>query len=646
MSESPRAVFLSYASQDAEAARRIAEALRAAEIEVWFDQEELRGGDAWDAKIRRQIHACALFMPVISQHTQERVEGYFRREWKLGVDRLNDMAEGTTFVLPVCVDDTREREALVPAAFLDVQWTRLSAGEMPAVFCERVKSLLAPIQPHVPDRPTVRGSTASLATAQPSLTDLAPAKSAPANSIAVLAFANLSRDPDNEYFSDGISEELLNVLAKIPGLRVVARTSAFSFKGRNVSVEEIARSLHVAYVVEGSVRKAGDRVRITAQLISTADGFHVWSDTFDRRLEDIFAVQDEVAQVIVAQVRGKLTGVTADAEARSEIQAEVQAASKGGTRNVEAHRLYLQGLALSHQFSKSGLEGAVERYRNALELDPSFALAWAALSRAYANQGAWGLTTLSLREIYEQVREAAQRALAIEPDLAEGHLAMLQVRLESDFDWAGAEESCRRALALAPANPLILAKAAQLTFPRGRPENAIDLARRAVELDPTSTEMRIWLLWAQLLIGRYEEAEAEAQRLIELNPAAPYGYGGLSMACLLHGRLEAAAAAAERDPHGWSRLSALAMVRHAQGRRAESDAALQQLIAEWSGPAAYQVAWVHGWRDEADQAFAWLERAYAQRDSGIMLLKVDPFLRNLHGDPRWPALLKKARLEE
>jgi hypothetical protein len=215
MNDSSKAVFLSYASQDAEATRRIAEALRTAGVEVWFDQAELRGGDPWDAKIRRQIHECALFLPIISQHTQERREGYFRREWKLGVDRLNDMVEGTPFVLPVCVDDTRERGALVPVAFLEVQWTRLPGGETPAAFCERVSDLLAPGRPRAPE-PAAAVRPAESASANP----------APAASIAVLAFANLSRDPDNEYFSDGISEELLNVLAKILGLRVVARTRA------------------------------------------------------------------------------------------------------------------------------------------------------------------------------------------------------------------------------------------------------------------------------------------------------------------------------------------------------------------------------------------------------------------------------------
>ncbi|MEO5960374.1 MAG: TIR domain-containing protein [Opitutaceae bacterium] len=340
-----RAVFLSYASQDAEAARRICEALRGADVEVWFDQSELVGGDAWDAKIRRQINECALFVPVISASTQARLEGYFRLEWKLAAQRTHTMAEEKTFLLPVVIDATRDAEVKVPAEFKAVQWTRLPAGETTAAFVARVKTLLggstvggalrpdnssAPAEsgPKAPPTtihrtrwmvPAILGLAALVALGfwQPWKTNPPPAPSpisqlpspamAPAAaSVAVLAFANMSADKDTEYFSDGVSEELLNVLAKLSGLKVSARTSAFFYKGKQVPIKQVAQELGVAYVVEGSVRKSGDRVRITAQLIKADDGFQVWSQPFDRELKYIFAVQDEIAGLIAKSLSLKL----------------------------------------------------------------------------------------------------------------------------------------------------------------------------------------------------------------------------------------------------------------------------------------------------------------------------------------------------
>ncbi len=274
MSTSPKAVFLSYASQDAEAARRICDALRAVGLDVWFDQSALRGGDAWDASIRRQIKECALFVPVISANTQAREEGYFRREWNLAVNRTLDMADDKAFLLPVVIDATIDVNARVPEKFRDVQWTHLPAGEAAAVFVERVHRLLSGgAAPSAPIAPTHAVPAA------------APAVTLPANespSIAVLPFVNRSRDEEDEYFSDGLADELLNVLSKIRGLRVAARSSAFTFKGKGATVAEVGRALNVATVLEGSVRKAGNRMRISVQLVKVADGYQLWSETYDR----------------------------------------------------------------------------------------------------------------------------------------------------------------------------------------------------------------------------------------------------------------------------------------------------------------------------------------------------------------------------
>ena len=305
MSTPAKAVFLSYASQDAEAARRICDALRAVGLDVWFDQSELRGGDAWDASIRKQIKECALFVPVISANTQAREEGYFRREWNLAVNRTLDMSEDKTFLLPVVIDATIDAKARVPEKFREVQWTHLAAGEASAAFAERVQRLLSGGA-----APTVAASQRRAPLRRPHRPSARPPARLP--SIAVLPFVNMSRDEENEYFADGLSEELLNVLAKIRGLRVASRTSAFSFKGKDVDIPTIAQKLNVATVLEGSVRRSGKRVRITAQLIEVASDSHLWSETYDRELDDIFAVQDDIAQSVVKELRAALLGTTVE----------------------------------------------------------------------------------------------------------------------------------------------------------------------------------------------------------------------------------------------------------------------------------------------------------------------------------------------
>jgi TolB-like protein len=411
-----QAVFLSYASEDGEPARRICEALRAAGLEVWFDQSELRGGDAWDASIRKKIKQCALFVPIISKNTQARSEGYFRLEWKLAVDRSHLMADDQPFLLPVVIDDTSDASARVPDRFRERQWSRLPGGEKADAFAERARRLLESEGANAEIAPgaalTPRGPTASAAKSgtikwlvaafggaavvglavfiafrvppnEPAVTtatkpETTPVLAAPKpdqNSVAVLPFSNLSDDKANEYFSDGISEELLSVLQKIPGLRVAARMSAFSFKGKNATAQEIGEKLGVANLVEGSVRKSGKTVRITVRLSRAATGEQLWSDSYTRDLKDVFGVQSELARTIVEQLRGQLGG-TMSVSAKAELAAQVQAAIKGGTKNPEAYQLYLQGISFLHQFSPDAAARAADFLQRAVSLDPSFALAW------------------------------------------------------------------------------------------------------------------------------------------------------------------------------------------------------------------------------------------------------------------------------
>jgi len=467
-------------------------------------------------------------------------------------------------------------------------------------------------------------------------------------SVAVLAFANLSDDKGSEYFSDGISEELLTVLQKIPGLHVAARTSAFSFKGKNATAQEIGQKLGVAHLVEGSVRKAGDVVRIAARLTQANTGEEQWSENYNRNLKDVFAVQTELAQTIVEQLKGQLAGGAANPEAKAAIQAQVQAAEKGGTKNVEAHEHYLQGRFYSDRHSEKSAGEALAAYQHAVELDPAFALAWAGLALTHVwycefstEAGRTGFDTH-----LAAAREATARALSLEPNLPEALLARSEIELNFDFDWKGAEETLREALSLAPADPALRIAAGNLETARGDMTRAIDLYRQAVALDPVNPRARSFLAFNLAVAGRLSEARAEFPRVVELNPAAPWAHAGLGLAFLIEGKFEEAALAAQDDAGEWAQLLIVACARWGEKRIPESDAALAQLTETFADTAAYQVAEVHAYRGDKDQAFEWLERARRQRDGGLAGMRRDPLLANLKTDPRWNAFLQTIGLAD
>jgi serine/threonine-protein kinase len=467
-------------------------------------------------------------------------------------------------------------------------------------------------------------------------------------SVAVLAFDNLSDDKGSEYFSDGISEELLTVLQKIPGLHVAARTSAFSFKGKNATAQEIGQKLGVAHLVEGSVRKAGNVVRIAARLTRTDTGEQLWSENFTRNLKDVFAVQTELAQTIVGQVSGQLTNDDANPAAKAAIQEEVRAAQRGGTKNVEAHQHYLQGRFYSNRGSEKSAGEALVEYQRAVELDPSFALAWAGLARTHM----WycGFSSEIARAGFDdhlaRAREAAARALAIEPNLPEALLVRSKIELDFDFDWNGAAETVRSALALAPADPELVTVAGTLALARGDTTRAIELYRQAVALDPVNSVARSWLAFILGITGRLAEARAEYRRVVELIPAAPWSHAGLGLAFMVKGKFEEAAVAAQDDAAEWTRLYVVAMARWGQKRIPEADAALARLTEGFADTAAYLIADVYAYRGDKDRAFEWLERARRQRDGSLGFMRCDPFLANLHEDPRWDVFLRTMGLAD
>ena len=462
-------------------------------------------------------------------------------------------------------------------------------------------------------------------------------------SIAVLPFINMSRDEENEYFADGLSEELLNVLTKIRGLRVASRTSAFSFKGKGVDIPTVAQKLNVATVLEGSVRKSGKRVRITAQLIEVSSDSHLWSETYDREVDDIFAVQDDIAQSVVKELRTALLGRPAETAAASAAAAEVRKASTGRSENPEAFQLYLQGKFYGERVSQADSDKAIDLFKRALAIDPHFALAWAGLSHVYQLQAGYGFSPID--EGFERARDAAQRALRLAPDLAEGHIALGLVLEGHDWNWAAAQASFRRALELAPGNADALRAGAQLARILCQVDEGHEFIRRAIALDPLSARTHRQAAMIALIDKRFDDAAASFQLTIDLAPNSGLHHGFLAITRLFQGRAEEGLAIAQSESHGVFRNLAFAMIHHALGHPAESDAALQKIIDEFAWTAAYQIAEGYAYRNEVDKAFEWLERAYAQRDPGVAYSASDGILRPaLHRDPRWQPFLRKLGL--
>jgi TolB-like protein/class 3 adenylate cyclase/lipoprotein NlpI len=462
-------------------------------------------------------------------------------------------------------------------------------------------------------------------------------------SIAVLPFVNMSRDEENEYFADGLSEELLNVLAKIRGLRVASRTSAFSFKGKDVDIPTVAQKLNVATVLEGSVRKSGNRVRITAQLIEVASDSHLWSETYNRELDDIFAVQDDIAQAVVKELRtALLVEKAAEAEAPAAAASEVRAATTGRSDNPEAFQLYLQAKFHSERYTQADTDRAVELYQRAIAIDPGFALAWAGLSRVQQTQAGYGFAPID--EGHERGREAAQRALALAPELAEGHIALGLVQQLYDWNWPAADASFRRAMELAPGDAHALRAAAGLARILGRRDAARDLIGKALALDPLDSRTHRQAAMIYLISKDLDRTAAAFQLALDLSPNAGLGRAFLAITRVLQGRPAEALPLAQAEPHEVFRNLALAMTLRALGRPAEADAALQTLADNFGWTAAYQVAEGYAERGDVDKAFEWLEKAYVQRDPGVVYSAVDGLLQPLHPDPRWHPFLQKLGL--
>jgi len=442
------------------------------------------------------------------------------------------------------------------------------------------------------------------------------------HSIAVLPFVNMSEEKSNEYFSDGISEELLNLLAKIPQLQVTARTSSFAFKGKETGIPEIARTLHVAHVLEGSVRKSGNSVRITAQLIKAGTDTHLWSQTYDRKLDDIFAIQDEIAADVVKQLKVTLLG----------------AAPKVRTTNPEAYALYLQASQLGRQGTAEAYKQSEALYRRVLAIDPHYAPAWTALAENLYHEADQGL--LSSKEGYAQAGEAAKKAVEIDPEYALAH-ARIGWIVASDNDLAGAAPHFERALALDPSDPDVLRNSATLLAVLGRLDEALALNEVVVRHDPVNVSAIFNLGYYQRMAGQLDPAIALFRTALSLAPGRGGVHYQLCVALVLKGDAKGALAEIEQETSEVWKMVGLPMAYQALGRTADSDAALTALIAKWEKDSPYNIAYVYAFRGGADKAFEWLGKAVEYGDPGMPEVVTENLFDNIHADPRWLPFLRK-----
>jgi TolB-like protein/Flp pilus assembly protein TadD len=660
------AVFLSYASQDVEAARRICEALQAAGIEVWLDQSELRGGDAWDRKIRDQIRHCALFIPLISVHSQARLEGYFRREWKFAVERKRDIADELAFLLPVVIDETPERGAAVPEGFHEVQWTRLPGGAVSQEFIQHVSRLLTgdpdrqkpveqarqPSPVSAPARPAAESKSGSqsrmwlllIAAAVAVVVgyigidryvlhkraelSAAPATAANADkSIAVLPFADLSEKHDQEYFADGVAEEILDLLAQIPGLKVIGRTSSFQFKGNNSDLRKIGATLGAAYLLEGSVRRSGTTVKVTVQLIDARDGTHRWSETYEREIADALLLQKQIATAVARELQVSISDYFGPgSEARS----------------AEAHDMYLRGLRDVDVGNRDAELRAVAEMSKAVELDPNYVIAWIGLADAYDSAATDRLSPAA--ESYRLARLAIDKALTLDPKNADAYAMRAFIRINT-WDWSGAEQDIQRSMSLRKTSVAVQAEA-RLALVRGDLVTAEELLRNVLAIDPLDTytlgELGYYVYPA---MGRFVDADRLLAMVRNIDPDTLYINAHTSISALLQGNYELALRLAEKETDTAAKQSSLAVVYSAMGKADMYKQAIDGLLRA-PGPTDYWVAESYAYAGEKLLALQHLERAYDRHSPDLEFLKADPLLANLRTDQGYKALVRKLNLPE
>ena len=660
----PRDVFISYASQDAAVANAIVESLERHGIRCWFAPRDVVPGSLYADEIVGAINDAKVIVLVLSEHSIasphvgkeiERASSKRRRiiafhvdaapltrafEYFLSESQWIDVGTGgAEAAVAKLVEAVRRHLDPSAAAEPHVHSDTLIASRMKTGSLKRWMVmgggavLAAALAYFVTDKfwlPRRVAEEKPLAAAVPATIPASPTN--PDKSVAVLPFVDMSEKKDQEYFSDGLSEELIDMLTRVRDLRVPARTSSFYFKGKQATIADIAKALGVAHVLEGSVRKSGKTLRITAQLIRVDNGYHVWSETYDRKLDDIFKIQDEIAGAVVGALKVSLLGGGTPKAI--------------GTANIDAYTLYLQARSIWVRMStQQDFETMVDYLQQAIKLDSSFAPAWAFLSIAHSNQAFFGY--VPQRQGWEEARRASREAIALDPELPVAHTSMAFVQIQYDWDWAGAQAQVWQALELERSSWFGLLWAGRLAEHLGQSEQALKLFQRAVESDPLNSIGYLALAWVSYETGKIAEAQAALRKSLELNPEQPgkgQPLGGLML--LASGSPAAALAEFERSDSAARQQFGKALAYSALARKVEADAALADLETRYPQTYAYDIAEIHAYRGEIGQAFTWLDRALLRRDSGLLSVKSDPLLKNIRSDPRYHAFLRKMKLPE
>jgi TolB-like protein/tetratricopeptide (TPR) repeat protein len=649
-------VFISYASPDVVIADTACEALEKAGVRCWIAPRDVTPGAFYGDEIVHAIDAAKVIVLILSQnaatspHVLREVERAASKRHaiiSLRVDKaplpagLEYFLNTTQWLDASSGDTIRVLPKLVSAVQIAIQAPLMTPTGIPAAqaaapaLAARSPKRMALIGASVVGLSLVTFAAERLwlsghrAAATPAATSVPSAPVVPAipeNSLAVLPFVDMSENHDQEYFSDGLSEELIDLLTKVPDLRVPARTSSFFFKGKSQDIAAIAQQLRVAQVLEGSVRKAAGTIRVTAQLIRADTGYHLWSQTYDRDLKDVFKVQDEIAGAVVAALKLKL-------------ESGQRVPGSHRTSKPEAYDQYLLGRQSFERGTPEGFQHAAQFFRTATEIDPGYAAAYAelALSQFYEADS---------RDEEQQALVAANKVVELAPEEAHGYAVRAFLRLKVNWDWPGAQADFEKALALDSANTRVQLGYAQLLATFGRLPEAIAATKKATELDPLSIEA-----WSDLCLylaenQQFETGHEAARRALEIRPDMPYSLSWLGELQLLEGNAAAALASFRRVDIAVFRLWGVAMAEHTLGHAPESQQALEELIAKFARSAPYEVADVYAWRGETQKSFEWLEKSHELRADDLVDLKHDPLLLSLRGDPRFKALLRKMNLPE
>jgi TolB-like protein/Flp pilus assembly protein TadD len=646
--------FVSYASQDSVVANSLVENLEQHGLKCWIAPRDVKPGAQYADEIVGAINDTKVLVMVLSEHAV--ASPHVGREVERAASKRRRIIVLRTDAAPL----TRSFEYFLSES----QWIDVAALGMPAALTKLTQAVRQRVSPSSwvspglgvdvrnpadrkrrPSYLTIKRVIAAavflvvaclvvgvMVRYWPSKQGTAQAPVVAAisdKSIAVLPFVDMSEKKDQEYFADGMAEEIIDLLVKVPGLKVISRTSSFQFKGRNADLRTVGEQLGAHYVLEGSVRKSGDRVRVTAQLINSRDGSHLLSETYDRGFSDVLKMQDEIA---IALVRA--------------LQIEVSSGgleSRPTLRNPLAYSLYLQGLHAFDGNDQAGFEQAVSNFQQALDLDPSFADAASMLASSYFVLGQFGFVRPSVA--FEKARQAAQRALELDPNLASGHGNLAEIYRAYDWNWAASDQEIQLARLLAPNDPDVLFIAAVQAQTLGRWDNALEFVNKSLALDPLNPAGYMILNFVQLGRGRLDEAEAAIRRTIEINPTFTHGHYFLGIVLLARGEPQLAEAEMMKDTQEAARLGGSAMAYFAQGQRADSDAALAEMV-EHEANHPYFIAQTYAYRGETEEALKWLDRAYVQKDPSLALLKSQERFMKLDGDPRYKTFLKKMNLPE